>query len=135
MPHPSTTADARRRVRPAAIALVGALTVATVGCQSASGTRNGPKGRQTSDATSVTSRPSAVGHRPTVSPNRDSTAAMTQTFQANGVSDAPTWAKRIAAHRPYPTGDPTFAVLRQRLAPYHPSPATLNLIVSLLKAS
>jgi len=64
-----------------ALLVLGAATFALVGCNSASNSSGArPKGRQTSNATSVTSRPSAVGHRPTVSVNRAGVASMTLTF-------------------------------------------------------
>jgi hypothetical protein len=58
---------------------------------------------------------------------------MTLTFQAAGVSDARRWARRVERHRPYPTSDSSFAVLRQRLAVYHPTPSTLDRIVGRLR--
>jgi len=115
-------------------ALVCGLVVVVAACESASNsTGTGPKGRQTSNVTSVTSRPSAVGHETKVSANHAGVAAMTLTFQATGVSDARRWARRVEQQRPYPESDPSFAALRARLAPFHPSAATMERIVSALE--
>jgi hypothetical protein len=113
---------------------MGAVTITVTGCDSASNSsRTGPKGRQTSNATSVTSRPSAVGHRPTVSVNRAGVAAMTLTLQAAGVTQAARWAQRIEQGRPYPADDTAFAALREKLARYEPSPTTLARITGVLR--
>jgi len=58
---------------------------------------------------------------------------MTLTLQAAGVTRARTWAARIERHRPYPTSDTAFAMLRKQLAKYDPAPATMHRILAALR--
>jgi hypothetical protein len=68
----------------------------------------------------------------TVDANAATVAELTAAFEADGISNASRWAREVEEYRPYPTDDPTFAKLREKLKKYNPSSAVVDQIVAAL---
>lgn len=85
-------------------------------------------------AAPVASAPAATtaAAKAKVDANTASVSELATALAANGVANANRWAREVEEYRPYPTDDPSFALLKQQLSKYNPSAETLAAIIASL---
>jgi hypothetical protein len=82
-----------------------------------------------SSPVSSVASPAAVAK---VNANSASQDEIAQALGTAGVANSARWAREVVEYRPYPSGDPSFAKLRQELAKYNPGPGVVDQIISAL---